>query len=420
MYFKEGATYSFLTVSNLSVRLLSNGFIFDVAGSSIFPKSIENYFMIGILNSRISTFLIKIISPTVNYQVGDLARIPMPEFEKNTDLSTRIVLIVKECIELKKEETNYQEVSWEFFAPLSWSIGIYFLLDIEKELAILETNISKKIYSIYEIDQSDIEKIESESGKLPGDMVKKESLSPGERETLKGLYLNKHVPAEVLTTGEDLTDEEGELTSENEPKTKKRGQKRFLTFEEICLASKLHPETIYNFIIGNNLEREEERAELAFQWISYAVGIIMGRFKPGIENAPGRGQFSNEVNSKLSALVDEDAIMVIDEGHNDDLPAKVMQALEFMLGADDAAQVVKKATGKEGSAIELLRPFLGNPFFKRHIQQYRSRPVYWLLQSPNRKYSVWIFHERLNKDTLFRIRTEYVDPKKNHLDAQAK
>jgi hypothetical protein len=116
--------------------------------------------------------------------------------------------------------------------------------------------------------------------------------------------------------------------------------------------------------------------------------------------------------------VDEDAIMVMDEGHDDDLPAKVMQALEIMLGAQNAAQVVRKATGKEGTPIERLRPFLGNTFFKRHIQQYRNRPVYWFLQSPNRKYGVWLFHERMGSDTLFRIRTEYAEPKQKLLDNQ--
>ena len=51
-------------------------------------------------------------------------------------------------------------------------------------------------------------------------------------------------------------------------------------------------------------------------------------------------------------------------------------------------------------------------FFKEHIKQYRKRPVYWLLQSPRKKYGVWLFHEKLTKDTLYRIRgDEYVDSK---------
>jgi len=112
-YFLEGATYSFLTVSNLSVRYLPRGFIFDVIGSSIFPKKIDVYCLLGILNSKMASYLIKIISPTIAYQVGDIARMPFPDQTKYPELIERIKKLVKECIELKKEDTKNDEISWE-------------------------------------------------------------------------------------------------------------------------------------------------------------------------------------------------------------------------------------------------------------------------------------------------------------------
>jgi hypothetical protein len=43
--------------------------------------------------------------------------------------------------------------------------------------------------------------------------------------------------------------------------------------------------------------------------------------------------------------------------------------------------------------------------------------VYWLLQSPRKKYGVWLFHERLTRDTLYRIRgKQYVESKLNLLE----
>ncbi len=421
-YFKEGSTYSFLTISNLSVRYLPSGFLFDMAGSSIFPKSIENYLIIGILNSKVYMYLIKTISPTVSYQVGDLARIPIPWLDKNPSLSNDIIKMVKECIDLKRKETQFSETSWEFLSPIDWREGIYFLLDIEQNLALLETGISKAVYNLYEIEPCDIEQIEIEFGKLPGDMPQKESLTTTEIETLTRFYLEKHIPAEVLTTTSHISTGEEEMpTGQPEPpaeeaESPKRGQKRFLTLEEICLASGLHPETVYRFIVENRLEREEERTELAYNRISYAVGIVMGRFQPGIENALGRGNFPAEKAQALRDLVDPDAILVMDEGHKDDLALKVLQALTIMVGEKEAGEIVNKAVGKAGPALELLRRYLGTTFFKRHIQQYRKRPVYWFLQSPQHTYGVWLYHERITKDTLFRIRTEYVEPKKNFLD----
>ncbi|MBA2883178.1 hypothetical protein HNR65_003539, partial [Desulfosalsimonas propionicica] len=158
---------------------------------------------------------------------------------------------------------------------------------------------------------------------------------------------------------------------------------------------------------------------LARQWISYAVGIIMGRFQPSVENGLGRGDFTEEINSKLQALADPDGILVMDEGHSDDLPARVLDALSIMLGETEAEEVVKTATGKEGAAETLLRTYLERTFFKEHIKQYRKRPVYWLLQSPKKKYSVWLFHEKISKDTLFLIRSnKYIGSKMNLLEGQ--
>ncbi len=151
------------------------------------------------------------------------------------------------------------------------------------------------------------------------------------------------------------------------------------------------------------------------QWISYAVGIIMDHFEPGLENSLGQGNFSTMVSERLRLLADLDGILVMDEGHSDDLPAKVLEGLIVMLGESAAEDVVKTAVGKDGSSEELLRTYLERSFFKEHIKQYRKRPVYWLLESPKKKYGVWLFHEKMNQDTLFRIRTEYVEPKINHL-----
>jgi hypothetical protein len=50
----------------------------------------------------------------------------------------------------------------------------------------------------------------------------------------------------------------------------------------------------------------------------------------------------------------------------------------------------------------------------RHARDVRIR----FLQSPKKKYGVWVFHERLTKDTLFRIRQDYVEPKISMLEGK--
>ncbi len=146
------------------------------------------------------------------------------------------------------------------------------------------------------------------------------------------------------------------------------------------------------------------RLDLAARWISYTVGIVLGRFAPGVEGALGRGQFAPEVSNSLRALTDGSSSVIGEESRSDTLSAKVRHALEIMCGEDDAQRIIDTATGGKP-----LVDYLKGDFYKAHVQQYRKRPVYWLLQSPRRNYSVYIFHERMTEDTLHLLRgAEYL------------
>ena len=369
--------------------------------------------LIGILNSKLSTYLIKIISPTVAYQVGDLARIPIPDGTKQPELTENVIKKVRECVRLKKQETKTQHTSWEFTAPPLWNYGLYDLLSIEKNLAILETDISEAIYQLYGIEQNDIDQIEAEFGSLPGKLPRINDLNDPRLKVIGNLYLEKHVPDEVVRKAEQIIEEEDADESESdEDAPRGRGrQRRFLTFEELCLASGFHPETIFAYVTANKLERQEERYELAVSWVSYAVGIILGRFKPGEKGALGSGiaedgQVLLKADfAKLPTLADSDGIMVLDPGHPEDLTARIEEVLTVLLGEGVVKEIIQVIGGD-------LPRFLEREFFaKWHIPQYRKRPVYWLLQTVRKNYGLYLFHERLTTDSLFLIQEKYVQPK---------
>ncbi|MBV6422082.1 MAG: hypothetical protein DAHOPDDO_03371 [Ignavibacteriaceae bacterium] len=388
---KQAVGYTFLTVSNFSGRLFPGG-AFDIGGSCIFARKIDILILMGILNSKISTYLLKIINPTVNQQVGDIEKIPLPKLIPENQ-SENLKGLVGLCIDLKKYEYNTREISWEFNGLLGWDDHIKQLLNLNKELSLKETEISKIIYSLYNLREEQINEIESEVGKLSGDMEKVMDLSNKRLAVIKDYYLEKHIPAEALA---EFDEEESENTDDETDDKKSRGkQSRFLTFEEICLASGFHPETVYNYIVENKLEREEERYELAVRWISYAVGILMGRFNyEGIE-------------------ADDDGICVLDEGHSDDLPKNVYQALEILLNEKEAKEVIETINeGPTDNPIDVLRKFLNREFFITwHIPMYKKRPVYWLLQSSKKNYGFYLYNLKFNNTSLYQMVEKYINPK---------
>ena len=330
-YFHKGVTWSDLTTSLFASRISPGGFIFDVKGSSAFPDDI--HFVLALLNSSFAQYILSLLNPTVSFQVGDLARLPVPV--ESSDILRKLV---ETAIELAQSECAEDETTYDFINPPIWNNGIDYIAKRNQQLAEIERKIDEEVYRLYGIRSEDRQAIKVELGGLEEEPQKKEKAD----ETL----------------------------------TKKKHSR---------------------------------------QWISYAVGIIMDHFEPGLENSLGQGNFSTMVSERLRLLADLDGILVMDEGHSDDLPAKVLEGLIVMLGESAAEDVVKTAVGKDGSSEELLRTYLERSFFKEHIKQYRKRPVYWLLESPKKKYGVWLFHEKMNQDTLFRIRTEYVEPKINHL-----
>lgn len=111
-YFKEGITYSLIGGKGFSARYLSSGHIFDVGGSCIFTKGESIYYLLGYLNSRLATYLLNTINPTINYQVGDLKRLPYKKPAEEIEL--QVSRIVKQIIDMKKAYYKKEETS-KFF-----------------------------------------------------------------------------------------------------------------------------------------------------------------------------------------------------------------------------------------------------------------------------------------------------------------
>ncbi|MGA3065482.1 MAG: N-6 DNA methylase [Tepidisphaeraceae bacterium] len=112
-YGRSGITYSYLTSASFSARLLEQGTFFDVAGSSLFPD--DPLPVLGILNSSTARRLLGAINPTVNFQVGDLRLLPMPD-----SFPDELRQDVTEAVELGRRRDRADETSPDFQCPATW------------------------------------------------------------------------------------------------------------------------------------------------------------------------------------------------------------------------------------------------------------------------------------------------------------
>ena len=109
-YFKECISWSLISSSSPAFRYKPNGFIFDVAGMSCFSDTDLKY-LLALCNTKLVTQILRILAPTINYQVGDIANIPVIDDEEKRE---EIEAIANQCIDLSKKDWDSFETSWDF------------------------------------------------------------------------------------------------------------------------------------------------------------------------------------------------------------------------------------------------------------------------------------------------------------------
>lgn len=100
-YFKPGLTFSFVNKHRLSVRRLPAGAIFDVGGSAIFSHEVEQEnLLLAYLNSSLVSALAHDLNPTINFQIGDLKRLPVLQFAAPT--REKLAALASAAVDLKR------------------------------------------------------------------------------------------------------------------------------------------------------------------------------------------------------------------------------------------------------------------------------------------------------------------------------
>ena len=110
-YFKEGLTWSTLS-NNLSVRRSPSGFVFDTKGSMCFVTIHTNIgYLEALLNSKVAALYMSILSPTLDFNQGAMAKIPYIFSEEKENA---IVSLSNQCVALSKADWDSFETSWDF------------------------------------------------------------------------------------------------------------------------------------------------------------------------------------------------------------------------------------------------------------------------------------------------------------------
>ncbi len=111
-YFKKGITWSTLTTGIFNARFCNYGFLFDTKGSTCyFNNDSDIPYFIAFLNSVVANELLKVLAPTLDYNAGSIAKIPIIINDSN---KSEVDSIAQENINMSKQDWDSFETSWDF------------------------------------------------------------------------------------------------------------------------------------------------------------------------------------------------------------------------------------------------------------------------------------------------------------------
>ncbi|ALQ40359.1 restriction endonuclease [Fusobacterium hwasookii ChDC F174] len=391
-YFLEGLTWSHTTSGSFAIRYLPQGFLFNVEAPTLY-KLPNNYYYLGLLNTKITDMLFGLLNESMHYLAGDIIKLPFIFLKKEI-----INFIVQQNISISKEEWDSRETSWDF-----------------EKLSLIDGKDLKSAYENY---------------------------CNHWRDNFVQLHKNEEELNRLFIEIYDLQDEMDEKVAFEDITILKKEAKIIQIDNSIPKKFSTESE---KYLYDRGVSLEFNKDELVKQFLSYAIGCIMGRYsinKSGLIIANSDdilelsenkfivkgtdGEIRQEIESKF--LPDEFGIIPItdEKDFSNDIVEKVKEFIKCVYGEEnlkDNLNFIGEALGNKDnkSAEDIIRTYFIKDFYADHLQRYQKRPIYWLMNSGKKNaFSCLFYMHRYEPLTVARVRADYLIPYQEMLENKRK
>ena len=405
-YFLESLSWSKISAGSIAFRYFPQGFVYDVAGTSLFAPHEQIRLFIGALNSVVINHILKMISPTLNYEVGQIATLPIPDINNGA-----IDSIAGNCISISKQDWDAHETSWDFeTSPL---------------LAVDSQTYCDNIDWMIECHR-----------RKTGEQICIDPAAPelGSLQWRYDQYCQKweclfdrlhHNEEELNRKFIDIYGLQDELTPDVALE-----DVTILQQGEISIINDQIADSKEGGMVSDNSYLIFNKDVVIKQFISYAVGCMMGRYRldrPGLAIAhpnPSADEYAPYVVPQTGEQwwIDDDGIVPMmgeDSPFHDNAANRFTEFVRVALGNEyltENMNFVRDALGKD--VVDYFR----SDFYNDHKKMYQNRPIYWMFSS-NQKgkraaFQCLVYMHRMNRFTPEHIRTNYLLPYIDHLAAR--
>lgn len=414
--FRLNISYSSLTSGNLSFRIYED-FLNDQAGNFLICNSDELVkYSLGLVNSKVLDYFKSIKNNTLNITSDDIMSTPFLEMDIPV-----ISDIVSYCIEIAKLDWDAHETSWDFeTSPLLAVDSQTYCDNIDWMIECHRRKTGEQIC----IDPAAPE-LGSLQWRYDQYCQKWECLFDRlhhNEEELNRKFIDIYGLQDELTPDVALEDvtilQQGEIKIVDEAAI------------ELETGGVLSTESGETLTVGIAPQIEWQRDVVIKQFISYAVGCMMGRYRldrPGLAIAhpnPSADEFAPYVVPQTGEQwwIDDDGIVPMmgeDSPFHDNAANRFTEFVRVALGNEcltENMNFVRDALGKD--VVDYFR----SDFYNDHKKMYQNRPIYWMFSS-NQKgkraaFQCLVYMHRMNRFTPEHIRTNYLLPYIDHIAAR--
>lgn len=110
-YFKPAVSWSKISSSLASFRFAPRGMLFEVAGACLFAEPNELRYIQAFCNCSIAEIDLAFMSPTLNFEVGQIGQLPIIQDEA---AEPTVCSLVEESRSISKADYDSFETSWDF------------------------------------------------------------------------------------------------------------------------------------------------------------------------------------------------------------------------------------------------------------------------------------------------------------------
>jgi len=344
-YFKPTISWTKISSGDFSVRFFPKGFIFDVAGCCYFPYLEEDYNkVLAYLNSTVAKKILEFFSPTINYEIEQIKKLPKFGFNIISDLQ------IKATIEIAKYYANTKENSWDFEQNELFRIKGQ---DIEETYDLYKLYWKNKFIQLHKNE----EELNTQFIEIYG---LQEELTPD-------------VPLEDITILKD------ETFIENSQLVFKANEvfAQFMSYAVGCMFGRY------------SLDKE---------------GLILANQGETLQDYLHK---IDKTAKECNFLPDDDNIIPVldNEWFEDDITGRFYQFLKVTFGEKNFGKnlaFIEEQLGKD------IRKYFTKDFYADHIKRYKKRPIYWMFSSSKGSFNVLIYLHRYTPDTVSNILNKYL------------